>query len=64
MKKGAQCLLSRVEDVALTVSPTWVGWQMMVRGVTSPRPWSSYCRLSRMPSPKESALEEDVFKME
>lgn len=46
------------------VSPTWVGWQMMVRGVESPRPWSSYCRLSRMPSPNESVLEEDVFKME
>lgn len=50
--------------MALLVSLTWVGWQMMVRGVVSPRPWSSYCRLSSRPSPNASALEDDVFKME
>lgn len=56
--------MSRDEEAALTVNLTWVGWQMTVRGVASPRPWSSYCRLSRMPSPNESALEGDVFKIE
>lgn len=49
----------------LLLSFTCVGWQTRVRGLESdPRPWSSYCRLSKAPSVKESAPEVDVLRME
>lgn len=41
-----------------------MGWQMIVRAVVSPSPWSSYCRLSDTPSPKVRELDDVVFKME
>lgn len=46
------------------VSLTCMGWQMIVRGVVSPSPWSSYCRLSNTPSPHVRELDDTVFKME
>lgn len=46
------------------VSLTCMGWQMIVRGVVSPSPWSSYCRLSNTPSPNVRELGDTVFKME